>query len=117
MENANQFSSDETFDEVSDRSNDIYRDRLKAEIEATHLNQFIAIHVDSGDYAVAKSTAKATRELLKRQPVNGRIYLRKIGDESEDGLAERLSAMLDQVTPENLHSEQDFGLAVGSESW
>jgi len=29
----------------------------------------------------------------------------------------RLAALLDQVTPENLHAEIDFGDPVGGESW
>ena len=29
----------------------------------------------------------------------------------------RLTALLDQVTPENLHAEIDFGAPVGGESW
>ena len=33
------------------------------------------------------------------------------------GHEHRLAALLDQVTPQNLHAEIDFGGPVGGESW
>jgi hypothetical protein len=67
-------------------------DRMRPELEATADGQYVAIHVDSGDFRVADSTAKATRALLEQHPIDGRIFIRKIGDEPEYGLAARLLA-------------------------
>jgi hypothetical protein len=68
----------------------IYESKLKSLVEPAFNGQFIAIHVDSEDYAVGKSTAKAARALLKTHPPDGRLYLRRIGSEPEYGLAARL---------------------------
>ena len=74
--------------EISARGQAIY-DARKALLESEFNNQHVAIHVDTGDYAVAKSSAAATRALHRRHPA-GRAYTRKIGDEPEYGLAARL---------------------------
>lgn len=74
--------------DISARGQAIY-DAKKALLEPEFNNQHVAIHVDGGDYAVAKSSAAATRALHLRHPV-GRAYTRKIGDEPEYGLAARL---------------------------
>ena len=79
-------------EELSQRGKAIYETRLKALVETQCNNQYIAIHIDSGDYAVAKSTGAATRTLLKTHPADGRIYLRKIGDEPDYSLAARILA-------------------------
>ena len=88
-------------EELSRRGKAIYETRLKALVEPQCNNQYIAIHVDSGDYVVAKSTGAATRALLKTHPLDGRIYLRKIGDEPDYSLAVRILAgkmMAEQTT-------------------
>ena len=77
-------------EELSQRGKEIYDTKLKACVEPQYNNQYIAIHVDSEDYVVAKSTGVATRTLRKKYPVEGRIYLRKIGNEPEYALAARL---------------------------
>ena len=65
-------------------------ERLKASLEASSPNQYVAIHVDSGDFEVARSSSLATRGLLQRHPRDGRLFGRRIGDEPEYGLAARL---------------------------
>jgi hypothetical protein len=79
-------------EELIRRGKAIYETRLKALVEPQYNNQYIAIHVDSEDYTVAKSTGAATRSLLKTHPADGRIYLRKIGDEPDYSLAARILA-------------------------
>jgi len=46
----------------------------------------------------------------------GRLVLRPHVSPHVSG-EHRLAALLDQVTPENLHAEIDFGGPVGGESW
>src|SRR5258708_4906181 len=67
-------------------------DRLKAQIEAEHWNEFVAIHVGSEDFAIGKSAGKASREILKTHPPDGQVFIRKIGDEPEYELAARILA-------------------------
>jgi hypothetical protein len=76
-------------EEVMQRGATIYQNRLRSLFEASNAGQYIAVHVDSGDFAIAKSTGSAVRALRKNHPADGRIYLRKIGDEPEYGLAAR----------------------------
>lgn len=69
-----------------------YDEKLKAILEPERNNEFVAIHVDSGDYEVAKTSGKATRAILERHPIDGRLVIRKIGPEPEYGLAARILA-------------------------
>ena len=73
--------------EISERGQALY-DKLKPVLEPERDRQYVAIHVDSGDYSVAKTSAAATRELHRRH-LPGRAYTRKIGSEPEYGLAAR----------------------------
>ncbi len=75
--------------EAARRGRAIYETKLKALLEPEHNNQFVAIHPDSGEYAVANSTGNAMRAMRKRQP-QGRLYFTKIGPEPEYGLAARI---------------------------
>ncbi len=81
--------SDATLEELSARGLAIY-DTLRARLEPEHDREFIAIHVDSGDYEVARSTVEAVRALRQRRPADGRMFARKIGLEPEYGLAARI---------------------------
>lgn len=74
--------------EISARGQAVY-ERMRQALESESNNQHVAIHVDTGDYAVAKISAAATRALHLRHPL-GRAYTRKIGTEPEYGLAARL---------------------------
>ncbi len=81
--------SDATLEELSARGEAIY-DTLRAQLEPAHERKFIAIHVDSGDYEIARTTVEAVRALRQRRPVDGRMFARKIGTEPEYGLAARI---------------------------
>jgi hypothetical protein len=70
-------------------------DAIYEKLESTLLNtaradQYVAIHVDTGDFATGRSTAEATRKLRLRHAADGRVFLRRIGDEPEYGIAARL---------------------------
>lgn len=70
----------------------VYEARLKELLEPKDDGQFVAIHVDTEDYAVAPSSGRAMRALLQRHPVDGRMVIRKIGPEPEYGLLSRMIA-------------------------
>jgi len=70
-----------------------YETKIRALVEPEFHNHYVAIHVDSGDYEVAKSTAEASRALTKRRPeAMGRMMTRRIGDELDYGLIARVLA-------------------------
>ena len=85
--------SDETIAEIESLGEKIYEETIRAQVEPHYPNHYAAIHVDSGDYAVAKTTAEATRALLKFRPeAGGRILLHHIGDEPDYALISRVLA-------------------------
>ncbi len=67
-------------------------EKLKSLLEPEFDRKFVTIHVDTEDYAVGKNSSTATRSILERHPVDGRLYCRKIGNEPEYGLAARIMA-------------------------
>ncbi len=76
-------------DEVSRRGLEIYEARLKPLLEPLRNGEKVAIHVESGDYAVARTTGEALRTLRARYS-SGPMVLMKIGPEPEHGLEARL---------------------------
>ncbi len=75
------------------RKGEVIYDSLQTSLlETVGAGRYIAIHVDSGDFAAGRSTAEATRMLRQRHPADGRIFLRQIGDEPDYSLAARLLA-------------------------
>jgi len=49
--------SKQTTSDVTDIGLAIYNDKLKAILEPDHNNEFVVIHVDTGDYAIGKTFA------------------------------------------------------------
>lgn len=82
--------SEAALQDLAGRGQAIYGGQLRTRLEPEYDGRFVAIHVDSGDYAVAHSSAQATRDLQKRRPLDGRLYVRRIGPGPEWGLAARL---------------------------
>jgi len=75
--------SEDRLDEVGERGMAIYEDRLKDGLEPSFNRQFVAIHVDTGDYEVARTSGPAMRAIHKTHPRDGQLFIRKIGDEPE----------------------------------
>ena len=48
-----------TASEIYDRAEKFYEERLKAELERTHMDCFIAIEPDSGDYFLGHTLTEA----------------------------------------------------------
>jgi hypothetical protein len=76
-------------DNVSEPGAAIYAHRIRP-IERNHLGEYVAIHVDSGDFAIARTAGAVAREPRKAHAPDGRAYLREVGDEPEYMLAARL---------------------------
>ena len=81
--------TDQEHEAFSQRGLAIYEEKLKPLLEPEYNNQFIAIHVDSEDYRIGKSSGAAMRAMRASRP-EGRLVMLKIGPEPEWGLAARL---------------------------
>jgi len=79
-------------DELVAKGLDFYNNKLRDLLEPVHNSEYVVIHVDAEDYAVAKSLAAATRAMRRRHEADGRLIGLKIGREPEFGLAARLIA-------------------------
>jgi hypothetical protein len=78
-------------DDLGRRGSEIYAG-LRPILEPAYNNSFVAIHVDSGEYEVARSAPTAKHAIRRRHPNEGQLFIRKIGDEPEYGLAARFLA-------------------------
>ncbi len=79
-------------DEVTERGLAIYDSRLKTLLELEHCGEVVAIHVDSGDYAVAPSSPDALRAMRRIRP-SGLLFLYTIGPSTDYGLARRMTSL------------------------
>jgi len=80
--------TDEQRDVLSRRGLAIYDEKLKPILEPEFDKKYVAIHVDTEDYAVAGSSGDAMRAIRKRRP-EGWLVMKRIGNEPEWGLAAR----------------------------
>ena len=53
---------------VIDRARRLYTGRLQSELEAQHLNRFVAIEPESGDYFLGDTFDEAVRSARARYP-------------------------------------------------
>lgn len=83
--------SETELEDVSRRGKAIYEAR-KAALEPQFNNQYVAIHVDTEDQAIARTSSAALRAMRQRHPADDRLYLRRIGTEPEYSLAARILA-------------------------
>jgi hypothetical protein len=81
------------FEEVARRGRAIYEQNLKAQLEPAHNGKAIAIHVDTGDYALGENWAVARQRLRALHP-KGMIASFTIGPATDNdfALANRLAA-------------------------
>lgn len=90
MRQENEAAGGTEMTELTRRGLALYDGKLKGLLEPDHNNEFVAIHVDSEDYAVARSSGDAMRAMPARHPMDGRLVIRRIGPEPEYGLAARI---------------------------
>jgi hypothetical protein len=83
--------TDEELDDLSQRMHVIYDRQLRGALEPDHNGQFVAIHIDTGEYVVADTSSRARATLRDRQPI-GMIGTTKIGPSDDDSLAYRILA-------------------------
>ena len=81
--------SQEEMDQLSARGWAIYDQTLKAILEPQYNGQVVAIHLDSGDYEVARNSPTASRALRARHPV-GLMMVTDVGPAKIDSLTLRM---------------------------
>jgi hypothetical protein len=81
---------DTNSDELTAKGLAIFDIKLRAVLEPTHNNKYVAIHVDSGYYAIGRSWVAALRAIRERHAIDGRLVTMRIGTEPEYGLASRV---------------------------
>jgi hypothetical protein len=64
--------------DIIERAELLYNERLKADLERTHLNFFVAIEPDSGDYFLGHTLSEASAAARKAHPER-RAYIIRIG--------------------------------------
>ncbi len=74
---------------LTGKAHAIYESKLKSILEPQFNGQIVAIHVDSGDYEVAKHSATATRAIRARHPGTLALIL-DIGPPRIDSLTMRM---------------------------
>ncbi len=79
-------------DDTTQRGLAIYETRLKALLEPAHNDEVVAIHLDSGEYAIADSSPEALRAIRRTHP-SGLLFLYTIGPALDYGLARRMSGL------------------------
>ena len=79
-------------DDVTLRGLAIYETRLRTLLEPEHTGEVVAIHVDTGDYAVAVSSPDALRAMRRIHP-SGLLFLYTIGPCTDHGLARRMAGL------------------------
>lgn len=55
-------------DETVRRSEEVYRQRLRAQVESEHRGRYIAIDIDTGDYELGDDYHAAAQTLMARKP-------------------------------------------------
>ena len=78
-------------EEIACKGSAVY-ERIRERLEASDRGKQVAIHVDTGDYAIGRTSAEAGRALLAGKRPDGRMFVRQIGDEPEYALAARILA-------------------------
>ena len=83
--------SDQEHEAFSNRGLAFYNNKLKSVLEPEKNNQFVAIHVESEEYALGESSGDAMRA-MRGIHAQGRLVILRIGPEPEWGFAARLLA-------------------------
>lgn len=81
--------SEEEMDQLSLRGWTIYQEKIKSVFEPQENGKVVAIHLDSGDYEVAKSSSMASKAIRLRHP-DGLLMVTDIGPAQIDGLTLRM---------------------------
>lgn len=75
--------------QVSARAEEICEKRLRSSLEPVHIGEVVAIHVESGDFAVGKNSPTARRALRERHG-EGMIVTMSVGADRPEPALDRI---------------------------
>jgi hypothetical protein len=81
----------EELERITDAGYTIYNEKLKDILEPKYNGQVVAIHIDTGDYEVARNSPSAWKALEVRHP-EGLMAILDIGTPTFDPMMSRLFA-------------------------
>lgn len=81
--------SDPAIDEFVRRAEDLYDGQLKAVLERDHLDEYVAVDPDSGEYFLGKTLGEAARAARQSCP-NRPTHLMRVGHKAALQLGMRL---------------------------
>lgn len=67
-----------TLDEIADRGEKIYQDRLRAQVREGNVGKYLVIDIGSGDYEIGDEHLPTAKRLCARHP-NASLYGMRIG--------------------------------------
>lgn len=70
----------------------LYDKQIKPLLEPAHNGEYVAIHVDSGDYALGRTFREASRMLQGRHAKDGRLVGWKVGPDPDNDYLSMLVA-------------------------
>lgn len=65
-------------DVIASRGEELYQRNIRAKVEADYKGRFLAVDIETGDYAIADEDLDATDRLLSKNP-NALVYGLRIG--------------------------------------
>ena len=63
---------------IAEQAKAIYEAKIRAQVEAEHFGEFLALDVDSGDWEVDKDLLSASKRLRERRP-QARSFIMRVG--------------------------------------
>src|SRR6266511_797994 len=88
--------SQEERDDIVSRGDEIF-ERLREQVWAEHEGEHIAIHVDTGEYAIARHASDASRALRAGREPDGRLYVRNLTDDPDRAPYYRMTGSFDAL--------------------
>lgn len=67
-----------TADMIASRGEELYQQNIRANVETDHKGRFLAVDIETGDYAIADEDLEATDRLLSKRP-DALVYGLRIG--------------------------------------
>jgi len=81
-----------TSDEIAERGEAIYAQRIRTRVEAGHQREFVVLDIESGDYEVDADDLAATERVLARRS-NAVLYGLRIGSPAAYRLGGRFATL------------------------
>ena len=70
--------SGNTSEVIAARGEALYQEKIREKVESTQKGKFLAVDIETGDYAIADEDLAATDRLLAKRP-NATVYGLRIG--------------------------------------